>query len=292
MTILQTNRLTDDQLRDLRGLDDICSAFDGAQSHLSLDNSINCEPDMDCFFLLYEGEALLGLLSIFAPMRGVAEITACVHPEHRQKGHFRELLSCACASLREYGFEKLLFTHEASASAGKAIAQKWGLTVEHSEYLLKYQGEAPAVEKGRLAVRYAQESDLPGMVRLGIETFGETPEDARHMVESSFRDATRLNFVAFADGALVGVGGVSTGEPELYIFGLGVAPQHQNKGFGRIMLSCIVDELQRSYNRPIVMEVDSENARAFHMYITSGFEVQVQYDYYEAQLSDVEKRLK
>jgi ribosomal protein S18 acetylase RimI-like enzyme len=121
------------------------------------------------------------------------------------------------------------------------------------------------------------------MARLSAETFGETPEEARHMIESAFRDENRHNFLAFSNGELIGIGGVNTGEPELYIFGLGIAPRLQNKGYGRIMLAQLIGELQKTYGREIVLEVDSENARAFHLYTTSGFEVRTQYDYYEAR---------
>ena len=286
MTILQTNRLTEDQLRKIRELERVCTEADGADSRISLDNGINFVYGMDSFFLLYEGDALQGLISVFAPMQDVAEISACVHPAHRGQGIFGQLLAAASASLQGHGYNRLLLVHEASMQAGKAIAQKWGLKIEHSEYLLYYSGGIQTPEKDVLEVRYAQESDISEMVRLSSETFGETIEEAQHILESAFRDASRHNFVAIADGALVGLGGVNTSDSSLYVFGLGISPQHQNKGLGRIMLAQIISELQKKYSREIVLEVDSENARAFHLYTTAGFEVRTQYDYYEARTVD------
>ena len=52
------------------------------------------------------------------------------------------------------------------------------------------------------------------------------------------------------------------------------------------MLAQVISETQKMDSREIVLEVDSENARAFHLYTTSGFTVRTQYDYYEAQTAD------
>lgn len=289
MTIEQTNRLTEEQSKEIRELERICTEADGADSRISLDNGINFVKDMDCFFLLYEGGSLRGLISVFAPMQDVAEISSCVHPEYRRQGYFRSLLAAACASLMGHGYERLLLVHEASTPVGKAIAQKWGLEIEHSEYLLHYKGGIPASQDDRITVRLAQESDIPQMAQLSSDTFGEKLNEARNLIESAFKDENRHNFVVLMDGDMVGIGGVNTGDPELYIFGLGISPQHQNKGIGRVMLQKIIAELQKSYDRGIVLEVDSENARASHLYTTSGFEVRTQYDYYEARTADYQE---
>ncbi len=286
MNILKTNSLTEAQIRAIHELDRICAEADGAKNRISLDNGINFVHGMDSYFMLFEGDALLGLISVFAPMQDVAEISAIVHPEYRKQGHFRRLLAEAAASLLGNGYHKLLLVHEASAQAGKAIAQKWGVGIEHSEYLLHYTGSVQTSDNANLTVRYAQDSDIPEMARLSSETFGETFEEARHLVESAFKDNNRHNFVVLLNDEMVGIGGVNTGDPDLYIFGLGISPQHQNKGLGRIMLAKIICELQKSYDRDIVLEVDSENARAFHLYTTSGFEVRTQYDYYEARTEE------
>lgn len=290
MEIVQTNHLTDEQKRDIRALDRACAAADGADNRISLDNTINFVRDMDSFFLLYESGALIGLISVFAPTHDTAEISACVHPKFRRQGYFRQLLACACTEAKKCGYEKLLFVHESSMAAGKAIAQKWGLKIEHSEYLLHYEGGEVAQGNSGLEVRRAHETDLGEMARLSAETFGETTEDARHLVESAYRDVNRLNFVAFADGAMIGIGGVNTGEPELYIFGLGVSPRYQGKGYGRSMLAQIVREMQQTDSREIVLEVDSENMGAFHLYTSSGFKVRAQYDYYEGRTADYIRR--
>ncbi|MEL7603792.1 MAG: N-acetyltransferase [Bacillota bacterium] len=281
MTILQTSQLNDAQEKKIRELEAACAQKDGADSRISLDNGINVEPEMDCFFLLTEGDALTGVISVFAPTKEVAEISGCMHPEFRQQGNFRRLLASAAAEAAKHGYKNLLLVHEASMPDGGAIAQKWGLAIEHSEYRLRYTGGVEA-KPGRLMVRRAREEDVPAMIAISGETFEETPEVARHHVESAFTDPQRRSYVAVADGEIVGLCGVSSGDEALYIFGLGVSPKYQGKGYGRSMVAQIVAELL-SENRGIEIEVDSENARAFHLYQTSGFDVISQYDYYAAR---------
>jgi len=278
MKLIHTNRLTEAQTEQIRELEAACAGKDGADSRISLDNGINAEPDMDCFFLLTEGETLIGVLSIFAPTKDVAEISGCVHPDFRRQGCFKQLLASASATVRQYGYESLLLVHEASMPDGEAIARKWGLAIEHSEYRLRYSGGG-AEGLGGLEVRRAQEEDIPEMIALSAEAFDESPDTARRHIESGFGDAQRHYYVAVAEGEIVGICGVSTGDPALYLFGLGVSTRHQGKGYGRSMIGHIVSALQPE-GRDIEIEVDSENARAFHLYKTSGFTVISQYDYY------------
>lgn len=284
MELRQTNRLTEAQTAKIRELEAVCARTDGADSRISLDNGINVVPEMDCFFLLSEGDALIGIISVFAPTRDVAEVSGCVHPDYRRQGNFMRLLKGASAETAKYGYENLLLVHEASMPDGAAIARKWELAIEHSEYRLRYVG---GVEAGSysLAVRRANKEDIPAMIAISGEAFEEAPEVARHHVEGAFADPQRYNYVAVADEEIVGICGVSTGDEALYIFGLGVSPQHQGKGYGRSMVAQIVAELQKE-DREIEIEVDSENARAFHLYQTSGFKVISQYDYYDARTKD------
>jgi len=279
MDLMQMSRLTEAQVAKIRELEVACAGADGADSRISLDNGINVVPEMDCFFLLSEGDMLVGVISIFAPTRDVAEVSGCVHPDYRRQGNFKRLLTSASMEAAKHGYDNLLLVHEASMPDGAAIARKWELAIEHSEYRLRYAGGA-AVTQSRLMVRPARKEDIPAMIVISGETFEESSEVARHHVESAFADLQRRSYVAVAEGEIVGVCGVSTGDEALYIFGLGVAPQHQGKGYGRAMVLHIVAELQ-SENRDIEIEVDSENMRAFHLYKTSGFEVISQYDYYE-----------
>ena len=270
--------LTEVQTAQIRELEAACAGKDGADSRISLDNGINAEPDMDCFFLLTEGDVLIGVISVFAPTKDVAELSGCVHPDFRRQGHFKQLLASASAAVCQYGYETLLLVHEASMPDGEAIARKWGLTIEHSEYRLRYTGGAKAPESS-VEVRRVQEEDIPEMIVLSAEAFDESPDTARRHVESGFGDAQRHNYVAVAEGEIVGICGVSTGDPALYLFGLGVSPRHQGKGYGRSIIGQIVHALQPE-GRDIEIEVDSENERAFHLYKTSGFTVISQYDYY------------
>ncbi len=281
MAILQSNSLTGEQIAQVRTLEAVCARSDGAEARISLDNGINAERDMDSFFLLYEHDTLLGLVSVFAPTKDVAEISACVHPAHRLRGYFRRLLERASAEVSKYGYKKLLLVHEASTQDGKAVAQKWNLAVEHSEYRLRFTDAASFRGARKLTVRPAREEDMAAMVGVSIDAFEESEEDARRQIEKGFRDPTRKNYIALADGETVGICGVSTADPEQYLFGIGVASNRRGKGYGRDMLEQVISLLRSESDRVIELEVDSENARAFQLYITSGFEVRSQYDYYE-----------
>lgn len=76
------------------------------------------------------------------------------------------------------------------------------------------------------------------------------------------------------------MGSVSIENDEASIFGLGIAPQYQGKGFGRELLNLIAADLKNKGIENITIEVDSTNKNAFNLYKKFGFEVETSFDYY------------
>ena len=73
MEILKTNRLDQRQTQQIVALENKCFIRDGLENHAYLTNDLNFDPQMPCFFLCYEGDALVAFLTAFAPERAQAE---------------------------------------------------------------------------------------------------------------------------------------------------------------------------------------------------------------------------
>lgn len=283
MELDSANRLTDGQAAQIAELERICREYDGAKQKLVLSGALNFSREMNCLFLLRDGETLCGFLSIFAPAADTAEVSACVLPSARRKGLFHTLFAAARRELEKYGMKSVLFVHEASGRDGGEAIRKRGLSLEHTEYLLACEKEdfaAPAAGPADFSVRLAGADDLEQMAALSAAVFGDGVEDARGMAKSTLENESMLSFIALLRDRPVGVCSVNRKGRESSVFGLGIFPEFQGKGYGRALLNSVLRSVRRTQPGEVTLEVDSTNRRAFRLYTTGGFTVKAQYDYY------------
>lgn len=280
--IESTKKLTEYQIKKIKKLQNECMAADGTQGKLCLDSALNFFEEMPSFYLTWDYGRLVGVLTVFAPVADTAEISALVKPEYRRMGYFGAMLSATRKQFNKFGVTKEVFVHEAGSPGGKEMLTAHGAAVEHSEYLMVWQAERErkAFDADGLLLTAARSCDEKDMISINMGAFGEDEESTANMVCTNLsRDILCYN--AFSGGEMVGVCCVNVKPDALTVFGLGVAPKHQGKGYGRIMLGEIIRLLKSRYKQDIVLEVDSVNKRAVSLYRTSGFTVKTQYDYYE-----------
>lgn len=284
MEILGLTSLTENQIQQIRELEQYCMAYDRNGRGLFLSNDINYHKDMPSFFLCYAEKKLCGILVIFAPTMETAELSVYVHPDHRRIGIFKGLLLEAWHIIHHYNISKVLVVTDAAATICKEILANWQATLAHSEYLLAYEGEKTPTDFSfahQCTIRDADESDFEKMIELNMASFGEDRENASHMVRQNFNHQLTRCFVGQLDDEIFGLVNVRKEGADFYICGFTVAPAHQGKGLGRYLLYQVLDMLTPSDDETITLEVDSTNQPAYRLYTTSGFEVLSQADYYQ-----------
>jgi len=287
MEILGLTSLTENQIRQIRELEQYCMAFDRSGRELFLCSDINYHKDMPCFYLNYMGDELRGVLVVFAPTLETAEVSVYVHPSHRRSGIFSGMLLEAWRIMHEYRITKVLIVTDAVSTVCKEILHKWKAELSHSEYLLVYQGGRKPARfplADQCLVREAMETDLEKMVEMNMASFGEDRDNAAHMVRENFKHPLTQCFVGQMGGEIFGLANVRKEGSDYYICGFNVAPACQGKGFGRYLLYQILDRLTPTEDESITLEVDSTNQPAYRLYLTSGFAVQSQADYYWLEL--------
>lgn len=65
------------------------------------------------------------------------------------------------------------------------------------------------------------------------------------------------------------------------IFGFVVDPSQRGKGLGRKVMNAAIQQILASDPESIYLEVETENMPAYPLYLSTGFVVRNQYDYYE-----------
>jgi ribosomal protein S18 acetylase RimI-like enzyme len=285
MELYKTKILSDHQRAQVRILEKECRYQDGTKRELFLSNEFNYYKEMNCFFLLFQKSELIAVLTIFSPTERAAEISAQVMPDHRRKGCFSMLLASARKELQKFQIEEILFVHETESMAGKGIISKWNADLAHSEYHLRFEKrekERIRADEEDLFVRLAEENDLPRMADLDAAVFGESGEASAKIVTEAFYNDSILSFCIFYGSQLIGNCNVNLEGQSLSLFGLCIAPAYQRRGFGRFFLNHVIDMLGE-YSGEITLEVDSNNKKAYDLYLQNGFSLMTQYDYYKVK---------
>lgn len=287
MLIKEFNKMDQEISKDIRELEETCNRFDGVQGKLELDTALNFNKEMNTIFMLYKEDRLISALTLFVLTDREAEVSAMTLPEYRGQGYFSELVKKAEVEVKKYGIPSILFTCDARSESGKAAIASQKAEYEFSEYLLKYN---EAFDKKVLDYDYtlklhkAGYSDIEDIARISMDAFGDSYENAKSIASNMLSSTNREFFLGETDGQYVCMGTKTVEGDTASINGLGVLSAFQGKGYGREMLYLIIKKLLEQKVSNIVIEVESQNDRAFNLYKNSGFDVQTAWEYYRKQL--------
>jgi ribosomal protein S18 acetylase RimI-like enzyme len=252
---------------------------------LFLDHSLNVNKRIPSYFLLYEENQLISFVNLFVPTTREAEVTGCTLPEYRRQGYFQSLLRVAKEQLELHGINGMLLVCDSRSDTARQMADKLNAVYEFTEYTLKYDPSGKVRESSvpasdRVYLRVADSSDLETLVRLSCPIFDETPESAEPFISNTLASDSRVQYLILRDGLDIGIATVSYKEDCVYIHGFGIEPAYQGKGIGRQALNLILQELESQNVDNLAIDVNSANDRAYRLYATSGFKVEVATEYY------------
>ncbi|WP_238546163.1 GNAT family N-acetyltransferase [Tumebacillus flagellatus] len=273
--------LTPEELTEIRELVEVCNNLEGIQLKMNWDMLKERKGDQTDDFLYCEDGRLLGYFALFAIQSTEAEMIAAVHPDARCKGIFRQLFHAAYEQLKQRTIPKLLFVVDNKSESATAVAKHYGGQYQHSEYGMKLQtAKIQPKRHDNLLVRRATVADAQFCAQVASDAFGYPIRPAKDA--SFFELPTRRTYVF-----CLGEERIGTMQVVLYpetqgagIYGFCVDKHHQGKGYGRQVLSEVVQELLQDGYPNVELEVACENKNALGLYQSIGFEEIGAIDYY------------
>nr|WP_319489957.1 GNAT family N-acetyltransferase [uncultured Caproiciproducens sp.] len=278
INIIQRNKLNAEQTNQIRDLEKICQEYDGLKRLVFLSNEINFDQKIDCFYLLYEEDRLIAFLSLFIPLAEEAEVSAYTLPECRERGYFTLLFMKAAEELKKYKIYKILFVHEPSCTDAKRVLEAVHANYAYSEYLLTFDRAGYQKCGGALTLKLSESEDIPDVAALDSQLFGNDYGESVSIVTKSVNSPTIKAYSALLGSERIGLCNANMEGGNVSIFGVGISPAYQGKGYGREMLNRLLEQLMHESGE-ISLEVSSSNGIAYHLYITSGFQIKTQFDY-------------
>lgn len=272
--------LTTQQLQDMEQLQRECETQDQLQLKLNWDMLRKRETDQ-LDFLHYEKGELVAFLGLY-PFGSTVEVCGMVKPSERRKGHFQNLFQQGMETVKTNGYKKILLNAPASSDAAKAFLNQQGAIFAFSEHQMEWQ-ESVVEEVDGVTLRQAKADDLDIRVRLSVEGFGMTEEDARTVESSLDSDEDSNIYMIEVEGKTVGKIRISIEDGQAWIYGFSILPEHQGKGIGRKVLQRVIKD-QCSAGNSIHLEVETKNDHALGLYESVGFKALHSQDYYTYQI--------
>ncbi len=286
MTIKAFHSLSEEVLNEVISLESICIEYDNLAGSIFLDPSLNFNQDIKSFFLFYKEGKLISMITLFIPTEQEAEISAYTLPKFRGNGYFKILLINVLEELRTFNIPDVLFVCESPSIVGKKVLATLNAEYDHTEYFMRFD-QARYVTKGRYRISKlnAELKDLEKTIETSLRIFEGSYEDAKGLIKRCLESPNREQYLAVLNNQMIGIGSVNLEGEDVSIFGLGLIPEYRGKGYGKELLSLIIDNLLQRGRADITIEVNSDNTNALRLYQISGFHIQVAYEYYRKKLS-------
>ncbi|MGA4719790.1 GNAT family N-acetyltransferase [Fictibacillus nanhaiensis] len=268
--------LTKQQLQDIKKLQKECEVHGDIQLKLNW-NMLEDSESNQLDFLHYENDELIAFLGLY-PFGSTVEVCGMVKPSDRRKGHFHNLFKKGMESAKQCGYQKILLNAPAGSRAAKEFLLTIGAEYAFSENQMVWE-EKPIQPVEGITLRQAKEEDLDMSIRISIEAFGMTQEDAT-LMERSFRKEKSTDMLMIdVNERTVGKIRVSRKDGEAWIYGFSILPEHQGKGIGRKVLRQVINE-HSSAGYSVHIEVETKNDNALGLYQAVGFRVVHSQNYY------------
>ena len=281
--------LNQDELAEVRRLQDVCNAYDGLDLKLNVAvarQGVDGRDEGAHQFLSYVTGVLVGYCSL--DFGGGVEVCGMVHPDCRHVGIGRRLLAAAVQECRRRGVPRILLICEDASAAGKAFVAAAGCRREFAEHRMELDASALAAapvlasgaENQTIMLRRAGPEDVGTLARVQAGVFGD-PEDAvRRSIQEDMGAPEYRFYLGLREDAPVSSLKVIFMDGKAAIYAFGVLPQYRGRGLGRQVLLRLFETLRPEGWMRFMLEVEPDNAAALALYRGLGFRMTTTYGYY------------
>jgi ribosomal protein S18 acetylase RimI-like enzyme len=226
-----------------------------------------------------DGEPLLGFCGIYRFGNSTPEVTGMVDPAVRRRGIGAALLDASRGVCAERSWPKPLLVVPRASVGGRALAERCGGKLEHSEHALVLHGDpTDGPTDPRVTLRVATSADVEAVGRILRAGFDWVPDDLAAVLDDN--TARERTVVIDRDGSPVGTLRLTLDSDRAGIYGFAVDPAEQGKGIGRDALRRCCRMLREEGARSVGLEVLVDNERALGLYTSVGFTPVTTEDYY------------
>lgn len=295
--LLKRIQLTDKEYRSIKQLFATCERFDKSSARVYWNCIKSRAPDVYHDYLLFKRELLICYLGIFNFKADEVEVCALVHPLHRRKGSFNQLLKTAIYDINYKEIKRILLPCTQDFDVAKLAVEKLGANYKHSEYTLEIKQlldltvDATPQASNSISMVKATDNDLDLIAHLDSVCFDSPIEEGLARFSQTLSNTDRQAYLAQIDGKTIGKIHLHIFENKVFIHDFCISPEYQGKKFGHDLLTKTLKQLQTEGYKHIELDVIATNKQAINLYIKCGFQLRHAYDYYQLLLEKIKPEL-
>ena len=266
---------TNDEMKQMQDLVEICHQADRSFSQPYLATTYNVDQTMPAFLLAYEAETLVAFVYLYADQAHAAEVSLYVRPSNRRQGLMSLLLEKLDDLARRCSLTDLEFvTEKVFLDKHKDFCENCQLRIlDGSEIWLTQASKRydDLEENPALELRRADASMIEEIASFQSEAFGDDIKTARLYAQQSVENPGTLLYVLFYKGQLVGSATVDISDKVNHLFGLAIDEKYQGQGFGSYLMKSLLNDLHKQNDLDFQIVVEEENQVARKLYDKLGF---------------------
>lgn len=271
--------LTENQLMDIKQLQEVCEQDGGFHLKLNYDMLENRTADKKEDFFHYAEDKLVGFLGSYS-FGNKVELCGMVHPDFRRKGIFSSLLKMGLEEAMKHDIQTILLNAPTESQTAKVFLKAVPCTFKVAEYQMKWH-QSELIEEDSITVRPSvSKEDWDAEIQLEVSGFGMSEKQAQEMRKRISENSSDQNLIIEVEGRIAGKMRVSKLNGEAWIYGFAIYPELRGKGIGRKALSKVV-KMEQQKGLPVFLEVEAKNAHALRLYESCGFKTYHSQDYYQ-----------
>lgn len=282
--IRATNQLTEKERKAAKALIASCQAYDQTFREPYLSNMLNFDPNMPAFFLYYQEEELLGLLTVYADDEDV-EVSILVDPSHRRQGVGRAMYRSFEKEMVAYPIRSVTFqTERVFLDRHPDLASHWGVVEDEETETWLGRDKTPYALDSRSDVKVllAHPAYVEEIAQLHHQAFSdpeETLDVSRRYITEALKDSDGLLYILLKEAQVIGVCTVDLSGNSNYLYGLAIAEAYRGQGYGSYLAKSVVNQLIAHNDKPFQIAVEDSNIGAKLLYENIGFVKQTQVVY-------------
>lgn len=249
----------------------------------TLSNEGNFDPNIPCLYLLEENDFLMSFLCLYMPNPYYGEAVCFTFPGVRKRGYFKKLWEIALKELEASGkadeMELMVLTDGKSIDAQLAL-KSMGMERQYTEYLLS----KPLVPSDRPVSLTAEPidannpKDANAIFMLHETIFSEGRTASTAFVQSTKQEYIQSYIVKHNENT-VGLFHLALDGDRVFLFGFGILPAFQGKGYGKQMVDLAIRLSPEGY-KEMGLQVSSYSETAYNLYRGCGFSEKSRIEYF------------